>query len=255
MSEAKSLALAAPLSAHPVRQPVYSSPLIRERRKRILREARKLLTEKGIEGFSIRTLCKRANVAQRTLYNAFHNRDRLVALAIREAYEDVNRYMKYRTSPETLDGILDRLISINTRNLRARNYTRAVVAVFFSPDASPDVWGAIRAMADINLRLWLDRMAKENLLADWVMVDQLADEIANIEYAAINDWAQGRVRDDQFLRRLVTAVLAHVVGAIKGEDHDRALHFLRQIHASGQLPQFPKPVYAPPKPMNEGQAA
>lgn len=234
------------LAPHPDRQLVYSSPSIFERRKRILREARKLLAEKGIEGFSIRVLCKRADVAQRTLYNAFHNRDRIMALAIREAYEDVNRYMKYRTSAETIDGIVDRLISVNQRNLRARNYTKAVAAVYFSPAGSRDIWDAMRDMVNINLHQWLDRLVRDDLLESWVDVDELAGEIANIEYATINDWAQDRLSDEDYVRRLITAVLTHVVGAIRGSDRDRAIELLQHIRRTGTLPEFPKPVYAPP---------
>lgn len=230
------------LSAHPEKQLVYSSPLIHERRLRILREARKLLAEKGIEGFSIRVLCKRADVAQRTLYNAFHNRDRLITLAIRETYEDVNRIIKYRTSAETLEGILDRLISVNSRNLRARNYTKAVAAIYFSPNASRDVWDSMRQMVNLNLRQWLDRMDREKRLESWVNVDELADEIANLEYAMINDWALGRIEDDDYVRRLITAVLTHVVGALVGEDRAMAQKFLTEIHATGQLPNFPRPL-------------
>lgn len=234
------------LSAHPEKQLVYSSPSIHERRRRILREARRLLAESGLEKFSIRTLCKRADVAQRTLYNAFHNRERIMALAIQEAYEDVNRYMRYRTSAETMEGIIDRLISVNSRNLRARNYTQAVAAIFFAPASSPDIWVAMRQMVDTNLRQWLDRLVRENLLEEWVNVDEFAHEIANLEYATINDWAQGRIPDDDYVRRLITGVLTHVVGAIRGEDRETAMRMLREIRATGKLPEFPKPVYRPP---------
>src|SRR6266851_1962676 len=105
---------------------IYSSRSIAERRRRILREARKLLAERGIEGFAVRELCRRAEVAQRTLYNAFQSKDRVIALAIREAYEEVNQRFRYRTSAETLEGFLDRLTSVHERNFRARNYTDAV---------------------------------------------------------------------------------------------------------------------------------
>lgn len=247
--------VASELTSHPEKQLVYSSPSIHERRRRILREARKMLAEGGLEKFSIRTLCKRADVAQRTLYNAFHNRDRIMALAIREAYEDVNRYMRYRTSAETVEGIVDRLISVNTRNLRARNYTQAVAAIFFAPAASHDIWFALREMVDINLRQWLDRLVREDLLEDWVRVEELANEIANIEYATINDWAQGRIPDDQYVRRLITGVLTHVVGALRGDDKATALRMLRQIRETGQLPEFPKPVYAPPERSTETEDA
>lgn len=248
MAAAKTTTADARLSPHPEKELVYSSPMIHERRQRILREARKLLAEKGIEGFSIRTLCKRADVAQRTLYNAFHNRDRLITLAIRETYEEVNRIIKYRTSAETLEGILDRLISVNTRNLRARNYTRAVAAIYFSPNASRDVWDSMRQMVNLNLRQWLDRMDREKRLEPWVNVDGLADEIANLEYAVINDWAQGRIGDEDYVRRLIIAVLTHVVGAITGEEREKAQQFLAEIHRTGKLPGFPKPTVASTEP-------
>ncbi|MDE2620731.1 MAG: TetR/AcrR family transcriptional regulator [Sphingomonadales bacterium] len=245
MTDTPNPGLATELTPHPEKQLVYSSPSIHERRSRILREARKLLAEGGLEKFSIRTLCKRADVAQRTLYNAFHNRDRIMALAIREAYEDVNRYMRYRTSAETLDGIIDRLISVNSRNLRARNYTQAVATIFFSGAASHDIWVAMREMVDINLRQWLNRLVRENLLEDWVNVGELADEIANLEYATINDWAQGRIPDEDYVRRLITSVLTHMAGALKGEERELATAMLRRIRATGELPEFPKPVYTP----------
>lgn len=233
------------LTLHPKRRLVYSSPNMHERRRRILREARKMLAEGGLEKFSIRTLCKRADVAQRTLYNAFHNRDRIMALAIREAYEDVNRHMRYRTSAETLEGIVDRLIAVNSRNIHARNYTQAVTAIYFSPAASHDIWIALRQMVDINLRQWLNRLARDGLLEDWVRVDELATEIANIEYATINDWARGIIPDEDYVPRLITAVLTHVVGALCGQEKEQAIAMLRDIRASGQLPAFPKPVYVP----------
>ena len=235
------------LDSHLEKQLVYSSPSIRERRRRILREARNMLAEGGLEKFNIRTLCKRADVAQRTLYNAFQNRDRIMALAIRGAYEDVNLYMRYRTSAETLEGIIDRLISVNTRNLRARNYTRAVTSIFFAPAASLDIWIALREMVDINLRQWLNRLAREDLLEDWVDVEELAHEIANIEYSIINDWAQDRIPDADYVRRLVTAVLTHVAGVLRGDEKEAAITMLRQIRKTGQLPEFPKPVYVPPE--------
>lgn len=234
------------LAAHPDRNLVYSSPMIHERRKRILKEARKMLAEGGLEKFSIRQLCKNAEVAQRTLYNAFHNKDRIMALAIREAYEDANLYMRYRTSATTLEGIIDRLISVNSRNLRAVNYTRAVTAIYFSPDTSEDVWQALREMVYLNLRQWLDRLATEGRLHDWVDVEEAAGNFANLEYATINDWAQGRLSDDEYVPRLVKGVLTLAAGITIGEDHDEVLAMLRQIRETGELPEFPKAVYRPP---------
>src|SRR3954453_14424586 len=66
--------------------PIYDSVLMHERRQRILAETRRVIEEHGIENLSMRELCKRANVAQRTLYNAFGSKDLIVGLAIRDTY-------------------------------------------------------------------------------------------------------------------------------------------------------------------------
>ncbi|WP_279380280.1 TetR/AcrR family transcriptional regulator [Sphingosinicella soli] len=48
----------------------YSSPLMQERRRRIMAEARALLAEGGEAGFNMRELSRRAGVSSRTLYHA-----------------------------------------------------------------------------------------------------------------------------------------------------------------------------------------
>tara|TARA_B100000678_G_scaffold239882_1_gene210429 strand:+ start:2242 stop:3009 length:768 start_codon:yes stop_codon:yes gene_type:complete len=240
------------LPAHPDRTTVYSSPSMVERRNRILREARKMIAEGGIENFSIRALCRRADVAQRTLYNAFHDKDRIIALAIRQAYDEVNQFIRYRTSADTLEGIVDRLISVNQRNLRAPHYTRAVTSIYFALNTSTDIWNALREMVFLNLHQWLNRLQAENQLQEWVEIDQLASDIANLEYSIIHDWAQGRLDDEEYLMRLIKAVLAHAVGVTVGPAREEATKMLQSIAETEKLPEFPKPVFNPQPETAEG---
>ncbi|HKT78325.1 MAG TPA: TetR/AcrR family transcriptional regulator [Sphingobium sp.] len=235
------------LAPHPEKQLVYSSTMIHERRQRILHETRKMIAEHGLEGFSIRTLCRKADVAQRTLYNAFHSKDRLIALAIRETYEGVNSYIRYRTSAETLEGIVDRLISVNRRNLKARNYTQAVTSIYFSANTSEDVWNALRDMVFLNLRQWLDRVVRDGELQPWANLNEVAESFANVEYSVINDWARGRISDEDYVRRLIVAVLSLAAGVTRGATQAKAGEMLEAIARTGELPEFPKPVLAPPK--------
>jgi AcrR family transcriptional regulator len=207
-------ALAAPL--------VYDSEAIRARRRRILRETRRLIGERGMEGFTIRALCTRADVAQRTLYNAFGNKDRLIAIAIKEAYEEYNRTARYRAGADTLAGMLERLVTVNRRNFRVRNYTRAVASLYFAPATHHDVWQALQDMTFVNLRIWLAALKASGDLADQVDLDALAALIANVEYATINDWAQGRLTNGDYIARLVENVLVIVIGNTVGATRDEA---------------------------------
>ena len=230
---------------NPGRRAIYSSSSISERRQRILHETRRMIAERGIDGFSVRDLCRNADVAQRTLYNAFQSKDRLIAIAIRETYEDINKHIAYKTSPRTLEGIVDRLISVNSRNLKARNYTKAVVSLYFSPTISGDVWETLRQMAFLNLRQWLDELLLQKRLEDWAKIDETAADFANLEYSIINDWAVGRLSDKEYIPRLILAVLSHAAGVTKGAERKKAIDMMRQIRATGKLPSSPKPSFRP----------
>ena len=162
-ADVAALASVAPtITAHPDKQLVYSSPQIQERRERILHEARKLIVEEGIEAFSIRKLCARAGVVQRTLYNAFHSKDRIIALAIWNAYEEAHRKTRYKTAPDTIEGVIDRMYSVNRRNLRTPNYARAIVQLYFAQGLGEDILEALRAMVYFQ-RLWLERVEQARL--------------------------------------------------------------------------------------------
>jgi AcrR family transcriptional regulator len=235
MSQTKS----AMVFGHPTKPLVYSSTAITARRKRILKEARKLLSEKGFDGFTVRELCARAGVAQRTLYNAFHNKDRIVALAIREAYEEFQRRTSYSTFPDTLDGVLQRSIAVNRRNFAAREYTKAVTALYFSPNTGSDIVRSLQDMA-FNLHGWLDRVEKNKQFAPWIRRDELELIFKNAEYATINDWVRGLISDEDYLRRLVETILIITIGASRGATQAQATRILKKIRATGRLPEYPK---------------
>ena len=236
------------LDAHPDKPLLYSSPLILERRRRLLREARRMIAEDGIEKFSVRKLCQRAEVAQRTLYNAFYNKDRVIALAIREAWDEFSQYVRYRTDGDTVLGLLDRTIEINRRNFRVRNYTKAVCAIYFSPHTPKDVWETLRDMSVNSIRNWLTAMAERKTLQPWVDPEYFATNMANMQYAVINDWCLGRISDEAYLPRLAESMLLLVMGSIRGSDREEAERFLLELRRTGEVPKFPAAIWSPPRP-------
>ena len=227
------------------RQNVYASDAMAERRSRILSETRKLISDGGLDEFSIRTLCKRANVAPKTIYNVFHSKDRLIAIAIREAYEGVNRHIRYRTSPDTIEGIVDRLISVNTRNFKAKHYTRAVTSLYFSGNVTDDVWNSLRSMVFLNLHQWLDKVEADGDFQGWMNKDMAGGLFANLEYSVINDWAFDRLPDEEYIPTLILGVLSLASGMTRGATHEAILKMLQEIEETGELPVYQKPVFVP----------
>ena len=236
-------AFAPGITAHPEKQLVYSSPQIQERRERILREARKLIAEEGVEGFSIRKLCSRADVVQRTLYNAFHSKDRIIALAIWHAYLEAHRKAKYHTATDAIEGVVDRMYSVNRRNLRGPNYARAIVALYFSPGLGTDILEALRAMVYFQ-RLWLEKIEQMGALRPGFVIGDVLNDLANLEYSVIHDWLQGRLNDEAYLTRIIQGFLTYAFAITTGDENVRVGRLLDRLHEVGDAAAFHKELTA-----------
>ncbi|SFR89314.1 TetR/AcrR family transcriptional regulator [Sphingomonas jatrophae] len=206
----------------------YASPAILARRRRILEETRALIEEQGISNFSMNELCKRADVAKRTLYNAFQTRERLIAAAIQEYFLEYLGRITYKSQPGTLQRNIERIVAVGRRNRKIRNYIRAIMAVYFSPDVNSDIWNAMHSVAVESNLEWIRNLARRRQLQPWVDVDGLANDIVRYEYATIHDWARGLLQDDQLVPRLVNSYLTFMAGATRGAARDEIVAELRE---------------------------
>jgi len=213
-----------------------------ERRRRILHETRKLINEEGLEGFSMRELSKRANVAPKTLYNAFGDRDRVIGIAVREMYDALRHNVKFKTSNRTLSGLLDRAIVINRGNLKARNYARAVATIYFAPGTNTELREILQEMAVGRTSEWLADLRTKGQLHDWVEIENLTRHMANMEYALILDWATGRVEDEEYLFRFAEIVLFSAMAATRGEVYEMAKAMMERMAETREIPTFGNPV-------------
>lgn len=216
--------------------------MMAERRRRILHETRKLINEEGLEGFSMRELSKRANVAPKTLYNAFGDRDRVIGIAVREMYDALRHNVKFKTSNRTLSGLLDRAIVINRGNLKARNYARAVATIYFAPGTNTELREILQEMAVGRTSEWLADLRTKGQLHDWVEIENLTRHMANMEYALILDWATGRVEDEEYLFRFAEIVLFSAMAATRGEVYEMAKAMMERMAETREIPTFGNPV-------------
>lgn len=230
----------------PARTQVYSSPRMQARRRRILTETRRLLIERGLDDFQMGEVCERADVAKRTLYNAFQSKDHLIAAAIQDYLERFLDTLQYRNAAGSLDRVLERLILIHRRNREIRNYTQAVMAIYFAASPSSGIWRAIHSLArDANLE-WIRQVARRGDLTASAEPEVLADDLAHYEYSIINRWCQGWIDDEDFVPRLVSGYLTFAAGALRGRSRSEVEDKLLKIRRG--VP--PEEVLAEPAPAN-----
>ncbi|MDB5448523.1 MAG: TetR family transcriptional regulator [Phenylobacterium sp.] len=193
----------------------YASSSIIERRRRILSTARRMIASEGIAALNMDEISRRAEVAKRTLYNAFQSKERLIAAAIHQYFEDYEVELVYSTPPATAERMAEHLALVAQRNLSIRNYTRALLNIYYASDVEPDIRRTIGEIAAHSHRPWIDRLHAERQLQPWIDRDTLVDDLVRYRYAVANDWAHGRIPDERLASTLIVGVMTMVIGATK----------------------------------------
>jgi AcrR family transcriptional regulator len=208
---------------------VYRSDNIVERRKRILRVARRMIAEGGLSGFSVRELAQRAGIAQKTLYNAFGSKENVIALAIRQYMDDFNARMTTSFERGTLEERLEKLIKVHSRNLQIRPYTTAIMAVYNSFTADPAIRGVIRQVSEVGTRPFATWLVNNRQLAPGVTADSFIKlQITNV-YATLTDWCLGEIPDGKLVDHIAENFLCGVVASTKGKTQAEAQRWLEDL--------------------------
>jgi len=208
---------------------VYRSDNIVERRKRILREARKMIAETGLSGFSVRELANRAGIAQKTLYNAFGSKENVIALAIRQYMDEFNSRMTTRFERGTLEERLEKLIKVHSRNVQIRPYTTAIMAVYNSFTADPAIRRVIRHVSEEGLRPFAEALLAKKEFAPGVTLDGFIQLQTTNIYATLTDWCVGEIPDEELVDRIAETYLCGVVSSTKGKIRGEAQRWLEDL--------------------------
>lgn len=195
----------------------YSSPSIKARRHRILSETRKIISDNGLAAVAMEDVAKRAGVAKRTIYNAFQSKERMIAAAIQQYFEEYATRLTYHTEEATLDRMIERLAVVARRNVKIRNYSRALMNIYYTHDVDPEIQHAIYAIAAESHEPWIRALARKNQLQPWVDPDELVATLVALRYSIAFSWAEGNIPDEDFVIVLVRAFMIHMAGATRGK--------------------------------------
>ena len=186
----------------------YDSAVMQTRRARILAEAQALLSEVGIEAFTINELSRRAEVAQRTLYRNLGSREDIIARAITTQHDGLLASIP-PFKGRTLQDFIDRATVVGRFVLGLRSYATAMVTVYFSPTVDRRIFEELRAIA---LKGYGDIF--EDAIAAGVFRDLsegqrrlLRQRLPYGSYGLVSDWAAGRLSDDEYLARVPISFL------------------------------------------------
>lgn len=196
---------------------INGSEAMFERRRRILREARKLIREDGLENLNMRELSLRAKVSTKTVYNAFGSKETVIALAIHTYFQQFMGNVEFDTMADTFEGALIRQTTSTLRDIDVPNYMKAVVTLYFSPTLHPAIRAVLMDFATRSWEPWLRKNEDRRLLQPGVVLRELMIDLSSIQYACILDWCSGSIGEEVFVRRSLSGILMLLGGACSGQ--------------------------------------
>jgi len=225
------------------RRASYSSPTILARRARLLEAARELIAEQGVAGFGMAELSARADVAKQTVYNIFQTKERVVAAAINEYFEQRDAQISYHSPPATMAWMIERTMVAGRAAQTIPNYMSAVTALYHSLDPDPEIWAAIHRANVHAHQAWIQRLGRVGQLQAWARPDLLVEDITTARAALVLRWVRGELDGDEWLRRSLVNTLLPVAAAAlepaRGEAEAKLQEIVEVGLADYDLPPAP----------------
>lgn len=199
----------------------YNTKAMRERQARIISATLELIEEGGIGAATIRDVSKRANVALRTLYLYFENREAMIGSAIKDFFIASISQNGIDQGPRTLAEVMDRFDRLEEIILHKRAYARELAPVFFSTNLEPGIHKILRDIAISHVVPYLDDVvAAQSPKVSDDQLEFLKSQIANIEYSIIDNCLSGRIPEEKIHVFLKVGVLAFIAGYVENPPTD-----------------------------------
>ncbi|WP_268234556.1 TetR/AcrR family transcriptional regulator [Novosphingobium marinum] len=185
-----------------------------------MKAAMALIAARGVDGFSLADLSRRARVAQKTLYNSFGSKEALICAAF-DFFLEEQAVRFPATEKRTMAGILDQLYERCCDFMQNREWVRASNFLYFSFTVDEEIYGTLKAMALI----YFDQFHKVyGDHPDFVTnnpTEYLRLQMANAAHGTVHDWLMGRISDrvfpDAVCLGVVTAMMSFVSGDLRRE--------------------------------------
>lgn len=182
-------------------------------RAKLLRTASDLIAEDGMEGFSIRKLAAKAEVAVGTIYNQFGGRAGVLAAMVAEGLETLASSLDDSIGDYPLDSIRSLFRTLLARYEEEESIWRPL---FLALKSEPGDHGLGESGERLLAFILSDLTAAKNaeMLVESIDIDLLANHLLRDQLGLITRWAFGAISTSEFQehsRRSLELTLAGVL--------------------------------------------
>lgn len=208
----------------------YSSPGMTERRQRIIERAHEILGEGGVHALTIDRLSREADVAPRTLYRLYGDKEGVIFASVAERLREVRAHIARKHKDYTIDVVFEELDWMVSEMYRDSLYARTVIDFFFSSDPRPAAIRELGSVAYNRFRNWMDREIRAgNACAD-LDLERIAQELVATEFVVYHRWAVGTIDGPTCCLELHANFLKSAILVLDGPERRAHLDLLAAKH-------------------------
>ncbi len=209
----------------------YSTPAMAERRQRIIDCAHRLLGEAGEQGLTIARLCRDAEVAPRTIYRLFTDKDGVIFATVADRMREVRNHIARQNRTYTLDTVFEELDWMVSEMERDTEYARVAIGFNFALNPRRAEIRELRSVAYNRFRNWLDLEIAAGHTRRDLDLERIAQRHVVSEFMVYRRWAIGATDSAQCKLELRCCFLQSAAVVLTGDAQERALCQLGEFHA------------------------
>jgi AcrR family transcriptional regulator len=197
-----------------------------ERRQRVVDCAHRILGEGSIPALTIERLCREADVAPRTVYRLFGNKEGVIHATVQDRLSEVREHLARRQAVYTMDVVFAELDWMVSEMERDAEYARAVIGFYFSMEPREAAIQELRSVAYNRFRNWLDREIAAGNAETRLDLERIAQEFVSKEFLVYQRWALGKVDADACRLELHSNFLKTAILVLTGAAREACIETL-----------------------------
>lgn len=208
----------------------YTSTAMRERRARIVDTAHRMLGEGGVAALTIRRLAEEAEVAQRTIYRLFGDKDGVISATVIDRMVEVREHIERQGRAYTLNQVLQELDFMVTELQRDTLYARVVIDFVFLREPREREVSELTSVARHRFSRWLELQRLAGHVREDLDLQALVDTHVMHEFLVYRRWSLGQCTAAQCRLELHACFLQSAALLLTGEVRESYLRRLAGLH-------------------------
>jgi AcrR family transcriptional regulator len=201
-----------------------------ERRQRIIDRAHEILGEGGVQALTIERLSREADVAPRTLYRLYGDKEGVIFATVAERLREVRAHIARKAQDYTIEAVFRELDWMVSEMYRDMLYARTVIDFFFSSDPRPAAIRELGSVAYNRFRNWMDREIVAGHCCELLDLERIAQEQVATEFVIYHRWAVGTIDGPTCCLELHANFLKSAILVLEGDERRRYIALLAEKH-------------------------